>query len=107
MLVGKASIKMDELERHSRSAEELTEYADSLVPEEFRHNLSICYNQRYLCCVHLRKSARVSWDRKKEVIDKVLAECRIVGYTDSLIEISRLYMYVDLECVMKYLGGMK
>lgn len=107
MLVGRSGIKMDELERNVHSAEELIEYADSLVPEEFRHNEKICSNQRYLCCMHLRKSGKISWDRKKEIIDKVLKGCMITGYADSLVEVSRIYMYVDLKKVLKYLGGMK
>lgn len=47
------------------------------------------------------------WDRKKEIIDSVLNGCVIAGYADSLVEISRLYMYADLRKVLKYLGGMK
>lgn len=104
MLVGKIDVSLQEVERHAHTAEELIAYSDSLVPSEFKHCEAIIGNQRYVCCLILRNSKSWTWQHKKEIMSQVMAVAKIVGYTDSLIEVGTVYGLVNQIKVNKY-GG--
>ena len=104
MIVGRADITLEDVEKHIKDVEQFINYSDSLVPEEFKHVTAIIHNQRYLCCLILRTSQRVSWDKKKEIIDNVMFGIRIVGYTDEVISARVLLDLADQEKLNKY-GG--
>lgn len=95
MLLGVFNVEENELIRHVNSKDEFYAYCDSLVPKEFRHCKEILNNQRYLCTLILRKSKKVGWDIKKDLIISILSEVRVVGLTDSCIEVSQLYLYIS------------
>lgn len=102
MLVGKSNVNLQELLAHTATAEAFIEYSDSLVPSEFRHVKAIIDNQRYLCCLLLRQSKSISWDKKKEILDCVLYDVHIVGYTNCVIEVGTLFALTNRENVNKY-----
>lgn len=102
MIVGCADVDLVELRRNCSTKLQLMEYAESLVPEEFRHIKDIVDNQCYLCCLTLRKDTKVSWDIKKPVIDDVMRAISITGFTDCLVEVKSLFALVDLDKLQKY-----
>lgn len=102
MLVGKRDIDIDELIRHSKSTEEFLEYADSLVPEVFRKVPGIVGNQRYLCCIALRNTERISWDRKKEILPILFSKSKLCGYVDTIMEVNNLIDIADMNKLIEY-----
>lgn len=106
MLLGKAIIEEAELGRHIASKEEFYLWCDNMIPEEFRHVKEIRDNQRYLCTLILRKSDKVAWDKKKDLIISILTETRVTGLTDSCIEVSQLSDYIGRPLMEKYLRRM-
>lgn len=102
MIVGNGSITIADVESHSASADVLIEYSDSLIPEEYKHIKEIRDNQRYLCCLLLRQSSTVPWDRKKEILDRVLYDTRITGFTDSVVEARSVWDFVDRSRLEMY-----
>lgn len=104
MIVGKTDVLVEDVEKHSKDVETFVKYAESLVPEEFRHVTAIVDNQKYLCCLILRSSKRVSWEKKKEIINDVMYSIKIVGYTENIISASALLNLADQSKLEKY-GG--
>ena len=104
MLVGMCDLAMIHVEEHLSSVDDFLEYADSLVPEDFRHHQAIIDNQRYVCCLVLRKNKLVPWDIKKPIIKEVMQDIKVTGYVDSLIEVTSLFGYSDRNTILKY-GG--
>lgn len=102
MLVGKADIDLRELEVRAGDKDKFLDYVDSLVPIDFKHIPSIVSNQRYICCQLLRTSNKVSWEVKKDLIDSIMLQISIVGYTDSLIEANTLFGVINKDKVLKY-----
>ena len=102
MIVGKVEVDVSVLAKHIKNKEEFLAYCDSLVPSEFRHNEHIINNQRYLCCLLLRKTNYVPWSQKKELLDEVMSSIRIVGYVDILIEANVIFSMVDNSKLNKY-----
>lgn len=95
MIVGTSKIDDLELSKHIDSTDDFKQYCISLVPEEFRHLEAIISNQMYICCLYLRRSNRVSWDIKKDIINEVLREVHIVGCTNELINVTEILMYLE------------
>lgn len=95
MIVGTSIIDDLELSKHIKSVNDFKEYCISLVPKEFQHLQAIINNQLYICCLHLRRNDRVSWDVKKEIINEVLREVHIVGCTNELINVTDILMYLE------------
>lgn len=104
MLIGKASVDKAKLLASLKTVDKFIAFSDSLVPEEFRHVQAILSNQRYICCLLLRKEKSVDWNVKKEIIEKVMEDISIVGYTDVLIEVNKLFAFADMRKVKRYLG---
>lgn len=102
MLLGKSLIDENVLKTKLGSLEIYYNYCDSLIPEEFRHIEQLKYNQRYLCTLVLRKSERIPWDMKKDIIVAVMSETRVAGLTDSCIELSQLHEYISRDKMEKY-----
>ena len=102
MIVGKAYISEIELQHNVKSAEEFIKFCDNLVPKEFRGCKGIVNNQRYLCCLYLRKCKSVSWDVKKEILNTVMPQISVIGYINNLVEVNTLYSHVDMGKVNKY-----
>lgn len=103
MLVGKIDIDEKKLAISSRSVETFLEFSDSLVPKAFSGCNAIINNQRYLCCVKLRKIDSVSWDVKRQLLDKVLSNLSIIGYMDELVEVEKLCSIVNMYKVQEYI----
>lgn len=91
----------EECVKHSRDKETFLEWCDSLVPEEFSHIKSIVDNQRYYCCLLLRRSS-VSWDKKKEIINPIMLKLRVIGFTDSVLEIKYIYNLLNVKKLEEY-----
>lgn len=104
MLVGKINVELNELERRANNVENFIAYSDSLVPDMFSHVHAIISNQRYVCCLILRRSKNVPWDTKNALIDTVMAGVSIIGFSDQLIEASSLWSLVDRDKVDQYIG---
>lgn len=101
MIVGSTSVSVTDVMLHSQSAESLMEFAASLIPEEFAEVEEIQHNQRYLCCMLLRKST-VNWDHKKAVIEEVLRVTKVTGYVDIIIAARDLYDFADTKKLTEY-----
>ena len=101
MLIGTSKISHG-LESHISSYEDFMEFARSLVPQEFRHNLALINNQAYFNAMTLRKSANVPWDKKKDIIEVVMRNITVSGYTDVIIDIESIYDYVDSNRVERF-----
>lgn len=102
MLVGKTDVDVRELEVRARDKEEFIKYSDSLIPKDFIHIKAVIDNQRYLCCLLIRASNKVSWEVKKELLDRIMPEISIVGFTDTLIEVNTLFGIANMDKVEKY-----
>lgn len=102
MLLGKALIDENVLKRHVSSLAEFYNYCDSLIPEDFRHVSQLRDNQRYLCTLLLRKSEKIPWEVKKDIITAVMSSTRVTGLTDSCIEVSQLYEYISKDKMEGY-----
>lgn len=94
MIVGTSKISTKDLIKYATSVESFKEYCVSLIPEEYRHLQVIVNNQVYICCLCLRKCEAVSWDVKKQILDKCLQDIRIVGCTNALIDFTDVLMYI-------------
>ena len=103
MLVGKIDIDEKKLAVSSRSVETFLEFSDSLVPKAFNGCKAIIDNQRYLCCVKLRKIESVSWSVKKPLLDEVMSGLSIIGYMDELVEVEKLCSIVNMYKVHEYI----
>lgn len=103
MLVGCSNITSEDVSTHSKSVETLFKYADSLVPEEYRNCAGIRDNQRYMCCMLLRKSTTVSWDKKKALLNEALPQIRISGLADSIVSVELLSRYADRKRLDSFL----
>ena len=101
MLIGTSKISHG-LEEHISSFEDFMEYARSLVPQEFRHNEALINNQAYFNAMTLRKLNSVSWDLKKDLIEIVMRNITVSGYTDVVIDIEAIYDYVNKSRVDKF-----
>lgn len=101
MIVGNSNITIEDVVNHSRSYEELIEYSDSQIPIEWRHITEIVNNQRYVCALLLRKS-NVKWDKKKPIIDRIMSEVTIVGYTNTLYDAKAIWGELDVKEVQSY-----
>ena len=101
MLIGTSKISHG-LEEHISSFEDFMNFARSLVPQEFRHNEALVHNQAYFNAMTLRKSQSISWDKKKDLIETVMKNISVSGYTDVVIDIEAIYDYVDKERVDKF-----
>lgn len=101
MMIGTSNLSYG-LEEHINSFEDFMEFAKSLVPQEFRHNDVLVNNQAYFNAMTLRKLNSVSWEAKKELIETVMKNITVSGYTDVVIEIEAIYDYVDMNRVNKY-----
>lgn len=101
MLIGTSRISHG-LEEHVNSFEDFMDFARSLVPQEFRHNEALIHNQAYFNVMTLRKSPNVSWDVKKELIEVVMKNITVSGYTDVVIDIEAIYDYVNKERIDKF-----
>ncbi len=102
MIIGNASLTVEDVEMHASSYEELTKYSDSQIPEEWRHLQVIVDNQRYICAMLLRKSTKIEWKEKRELIDRILSEVKIVGYTDVLYDAKTIWSLISRERVLEY-----
>ena len=102
MIVGKAGLTAKEVEKHCASYEELISFSDSLIPEEWRHLQAILDNQRYICALLLRSCSNVKWEKKKPIIDRILSECSIVGYADTLYDAKVIWSELNKERVHEY-----
>ena len=102
MLVGKSNIELHDLLKHIQNAETFTEYCDSLVPSEFRHVQAIIDNQRYLCCLMLRQAKTVDWSVKSQIIENVMCDIKIIGFTDMIIEVNTLFGLADKERILQF-----
>ena len=103
MIVGRSDVSILEVERHSKDVKTFIQFADSLIPQEFRNVLAIQQNQRYLCCLILRKSKSISWDKKEALITEVLAQVRITGFVDNIISAEDIWTFVDKEKLNKHI----
>lgn len=102
MIVGKSGTTEDEVFEHSGSYEQLIAFSDSLIPEEWRHVQAIVGNQRYVCALLLRKCRRVKWEKKKPIIERILSECSIVGYSDTLYDAKSIWAELNVDKVQEY-----
>ena len=105
MLVGKFDISPEDVGKHTDSIKSFLDYSDSFVPVEFSHLEKVLENQRYLCCMLLRRSENVSWTIKNNILNHVLSHISICGFADSLIDIGTIYNFVDMKKVDRYLEG--
>ena len=101
MLIGTSKVSHG-LEEHISSVEDFMDYARGLVPQEFRHNEALIHNQAYFNAMSLRKSQNVPWEVKKELIEIVMKNITVSGYTDVVIDIEAIYDYVDKNRVDKF-----
>ncbi|MBQ2885857.1 MAG: hypothetical protein IJE43_19200 [Alphaproteobacteria bacterium] len=97
MIVGTSNVIKSEMAKHVKSLTDFKQYCKSLVPEEFRHIDAIVNNQQYLCCLVLRKDNNVSWSIKKDLIDAVMRETKIVGCTNELINIADILFFLERD----------
>lgn len=102
MIVGKSDISIDELVTHISSVEEFCKYSDSLIPEIFRNVTGIVGNQRYLCCLVIRNSNKVSWDTKKKVLPLFFSKSKLCGYVDCIIEAYDLLDMSSKQKIVQY-----
>lgn len=102
MIVGKSDVSIDELLGHISSVEEFCRYSDSLVPEIFRSVAGIVGNQRYLCCLVIRNSDKVSWDTKKKVLPLFFSKSKLCGYVDYVIEAHDLLDMSSEQKIIQY-----
>lgn len=102
MIVGKSDISIDELVTHISSVEEFCKYSDSLIPEIFRSVTGIVGNQRYLCCLVIRNSNKVSWDTKKKVLPLFFSKSKLCGYVDCIIEACDLLDMSSKQKIVQY-----
>lgn len=102
MLVGKSYVELHDLVRHTKDVDMFKEYCDSLVPSEFKHVQAIIDNQRYLCCLVLRQAKTVDWDKKSQIIESVMRDIKIIGFTDTVVEVSTLFGLADKERILQY-----
>lgn len=103
MLVGNASVTVDSVSAHAVNVQTLFKYSDSLVPKEFSGCKGIIDNQRYLCCVLLRKSTTVSWEHKKQLLNEAMPQIRVSGLTSSVLSVDILKTYANQERLRGYL----
>jgi len=104
MIVGTSSVDEQELSRHVDTITEFYAYCDSLVPREFRHNKKIRDNQRYVCALMIRKNNEIKWDRKKYLINQVMRESKVTGYTDTLHDVEEIFEFASKKLMDKYNG---
>lgn len=97
MIIGMADIPEAEITKHVQSVEGFCAYCEQLVPEEYRHVQAIVDNQKYYCCLVVRRIAGISWSKKRELIGTVMCGVRVIGYVDSVIEVSMLNDMVNRE----------
>lgn len=102
MIVGKISVEEEDLVQHVNTSQEFMDFCASLVPQEFRHVQGIIENQEYYCCLLLRQVQQLSWPKKREIINSVMSKVRIVGYVDSVIEVSNLWDDVDVRRIQAF-----
>lgn len=105
MLVGNANITVDNVSAHASSVQTLFEYSDSLIPREYANCKGIRDNQRYLCCVLLRKSTTVSWDHKKKLLNEAMPQIRVSGLANSVLSVDILKTYANQERLNGYLNA--
>lgn len=103
MIVGTTEVKVEQVEKVSHSVSEFISFAESLVPEEFRQCKAIVDNQKYICCLILRKSKLLDWDKKNRIIEEVLKDTRVMGNANELVSITKIYSLIDREVVSEYL----
>lgn len=102
MLVGNSKVSVADVEKHCQSTGTFLDFADSLVPEEFKHVQAIIDNQRYLCCLLLRRSTKYPYDKKAEIIENVMSNVSIVGYVNDIEDVSSIYSLVDYKRLEEY-----
>lgn len=101
MIVGNSNLSIEDVTNHSNSYEELIEFSDLQIPEEWRHVQAIIDNQRYVCALLLRKSS-LKWDKKKPIIDRIMSEVSVVGYSDTLYDAKTIWSEISREGVRNY-----
>lgn len=105
MIIGVADIPESEITKHIQSVEEFCVYCEQLVPEEYRHIKAIVDNQKYYCCLILRQITGISWPKKRGLINVVMSSVQIVGYVDSVVEVSVLNDMVNRERLRAFKEG--
>ena len=104
MIVGKIDVPLKELAVRMSDVDKFCEYCDSLVPQEYQHVQIIKDNQRYLCCLYLRKLDTKNWKARQRFMDEVMSKCSVVGYASSLIEVGTLIPMCDKNKLQKYIA---
>lgn len=102
MIVGQSLVDEKELSRHLSSYEEFIEYCDELVPNGYRHRQDICMNQRYYCALLIRKNKLISWDVKKDLLNTIMSNNKVIGFTNAVIDVSLLNSFIDERRMMRY-----
>lgn len=102
MIVGQSLINEAELAKHLSSYEEFCNYCDNLIPNGYRHRIDISMNQRYYCALLIRKNKYITWDIKKDLINTIMANNKVTGFTNSVIDVSLLSSFIDERRMMRY-----
>ena len=101
MIVGNSSLSVEDVVNHSGSYEELVQFSDSQIPDEWKHIQAIVDNQRYVCALLLRRSS-VKWEHKKGIIDRIMSEVTILGYPNVLYDTKAIWGEISRDGVKKY-----
>jgi len=102
LLVGNSKVTVLDIERNCWDVDSFIKYSDSLIPEEFRSVQAIVDNQRYLNCLLLRKSKKLSFEQKNKILNEIMKNISIVGYCNEVEDISAVYSLVNEKLVSKY-----
>lgn len=102
MIVGQSLINESELARHLSSYEEYCEYCDALIPNGYSHRIDIRMNQRYYCALLIRKNKFVSWEIKKDLLNTIMANNKVTGFTNAVIDVSLLGSFIDERRMKRY-----
>ena len=102
MIIGTVQVSEEILALKAKDPEVFKQYCRSLVPEEYRHVQAIVDNQIYYCCLLLRASKQISWDEKRNLLNKVMWDLKITGFTGSLIEAKSLLDYANVQRVKAF-----
>lgn len=107
MIIGKINVDTKSLLINAKTPEMFKQFCKNLVPADFQHVEAIVQNQMYYCCLLYRQQDSVKWETKENLINAVLQDVRVVGFTNEVTEIQQVYAYIDRDRLNKYLGGAK
>ena len=99
MFIGSKDLDLDFLRKNFYNIEKLKNYSNSLIPEEFRHLDQIQDNQLYYIVLNLRKIGITDYRKLKSVTRELLSGIKIMGYVNSVIEVTSLYSIVNIDRV--------